>query len=87
LSEPGSGSDCVCDADARVEKGDHYLLNGASSGSQTESKPTSSFCCECKSEAGYRGITAFIVEKEFPGFLDRQEGEQTRHSRVVNSRA
>jgi len=29
---------------------------------------------------GYKGITAFIVERDFPGFTGRQEGRQASAS-------
>ena len=31
---------------------------------------------------GYKGITAFIVERGFRGFSRRQEGRQARHPRL-----
>ena len=36
---------------------------------------------------GYKGITAFIVERDFPGFAVGQEGEQARHPRVEHDGA
>ena len=38
-------------------------------------------------EAGYRGITAFLVERGTPGLHRRQEGRQARHPREQHLRA
>ena len=33
--------------------------------------------------AGYKGITAFLIEKDIPRIHRRQEGRQARHPRLV----
>ena len=52
-----------------VDKGDHYLLNGQklwiTNGNEAE---IFVLFANANPEAGYRGITAFIVEKGFAGF-------------------
>ncbi len=52
-----------------VDKGDHYLLNGQklwiTNGNEAE---IFVLFANANPEAGYRGITAFIVEKGFEGF-------------------
>jgi butyryl-CoA dehydrogenase/short/branched chain acyl-CoA dehydrogenase len=69
LSEAGSGSDAFALATRAVEKDDHYLLNGRklwiTNGNEAE---VFIVFANANPEAGYRGITAFIVEKSFAGF-------------------
>jgi alkylation response protein AidB-like acyl-CoA dehydrogenase len=69
LSEPGSGSDAFAMQTRAIDKGDHYLLNGRklwiTNGIEAE---IFVLFANANPEAGYRGITAFIVEKSFPGF-------------------
>ena len=69
LSEPGSGSDAFALQTRAVEKDDHYLINGRklwiTNGIEAE---IFVLFANANPEAGYRGITAFIVEKSFPGF-------------------
>ena len=52
-----------------VDKGDHYLINGRklwiTNGIEAE---IFVLFANANPEAGYRGITAFAVEKSFPGF-------------------
>lgn len=69
LSEAGSGSDAFAMQTRAVDKGDHYLLNGQklwiTNGNEAE---IFVLFANANPEEGYRGITAFIVEKSFPGF-------------------
>ncbi len=69
LSEAGSGSDAFALATKAEDKGDHYLLNGRKLWI-TNAKEAGVFIvlANVNPAAGYRGITAFIVEKDFPGF-------------------
>ena len=87
LSEAGSGSDAFAMQTRAVDKGDHYVINGRklwiTNGNEAE---IFVLFANANPEAGYRGITAFIVEKSFPGFSSRQERKQTRHPRVVDRR-
>src|SRR5450756_746539 len=69
LSEAGSGSGAFA-LQARAElKGDEYVLNGQKLWI-TNGKEAGVFILLATIDpaAGYKGITAFIVEKNFPGF-------------------
>jgi alkylation response protein AidB-like acyl-CoA dehydrogenase len=69
LSEAGSGSDAFAMATRASERGDHYVLNGRklwiTNGNEAE---IFIVFANSNPEAGYRGISAFIVEKGFEGF-------------------
>jgi alkylation response protein AidB-like acyl-CoA dehydrogenase len=69
LSEAGSGSDAFAMQTRAVDKGDHFLLNGQklwiTNGNEAE---IFILFANANPEAGYRGITAFIIEKGFSGF-------------------
>jgi short-chain 2-methylacyl-CoA dehydrogenase len=69
LSEAGSGSDAFALAARAVDQGDHYLLNGRklwiTNGNEAD---VFIVFATINPEAGYRGITAFVVERGFPGF-------------------
>ena len=69
LSETGSGSDAFALKARAEEKGDHYILNGqkmwTTNGGEAE---LFIIFANARPEAGYKGITAFLVEKGFPGF-------------------
>lgn len=69
LSEAGSGSDAFALQTRAVDKGDHFVLNGRKLWI-TNGKEAEIFVlfANANPEAGYRGITAFIVEKNFAGF-------------------
>jgi short/branched chain acyl-CoA dehydrogenase len=69
LSEPGSGSDAFALATRAVDAGDHYRLTGRKLWI-TNAAEAGLFLlfANVNPEAGYRGITAFLVEREFPGF-------------------
>ena len=69
LSESGSGSDAFALGLKAEDKGDHYLLNGHKLWI-TNGQEANVFLvfANLNPEAGYKGITAFIVEKSFPGF-------------------
>ncbi len=69
LSEAGSGSDAFALQTRAVDKGDHFVLNGRKLWI-TNGKEAEIFVlfANANPEAGYRGITAFIVEKDFEGF-------------------
>ncbi|MBV8673645.1 MAG: acyl-CoA dehydrogenase [Acidobacteriaceae bacterium] len=69
LSEAGSGSDAFA-LQARAEKfGGEYLLNGQKLWI-TNAREAGLFIvfATLDPSAGYKGITAFLVEKQFPGF-------------------
>lgn len=69
LSEAGSGSDAFGLATKAEDKGDAFLLNGHKLWI-TNGAEAGIFIvfANAAPEKGYRGITAFIVEREFPGF-------------------
>jgi alkylation response protein AidB-like acyl-CoA dehydrogenase len=69
LSEAGSGSDAFAMQTRAVDRGDHFVLNGRKLWI-TNGKEAEVFIlfANANPEAGYRGISAFIVEKGFAGF-------------------
>ena len=69
LSEAGSGSDAFAMQTRAELRGNEYIINGRKLWI-TNAKEAGIFVlfANLDPSAGYRGITAFIVEKEFPGF-------------------
>jgi alkylation response protein AidB-like acyl-CoA dehydrogenase len=69
LSEAGSGSDAFALQTRAELKGSDYLLNGRKLWI-TNGKEAGIFVlfATIDPSAGYKGITAFIIEKQFPGF-------------------
>ncbi|HYA95501.1 MAG TPA: acyl-CoA dehydrogenase [Terriglobales bacterium] len=69
LSEAGSGSDAFALATKAELKGSEYILNGRKLWI-TNGKEAGLFIILATLDpaAGYKGITAFLVEKDFPGF-------------------
>ena len=69
LSEAGSGSDAFAMQTRAELRGAEYIVNGRKLWI-TNGKEAGVFILFANAEpaAGYRGITAFIVEKDFPGF-------------------
>jgi alkylation response protein AidB-like acyl-CoA dehydrogenase len=69
LSEAGSGSDAFAMQTRAVDRGDHYELTGQKLWI-TNGNEAGIFIvfANVNPEAGYRGITAFVVEKDFAGF-------------------
>lgn len=69
LSEESSGSDAFALKTKAEKDGDHYILNGnklwITNGAEAD---IFIIFANINPEAGYKGITAFIVEKEFEGF-------------------
>lgn len=69
LSEAGSGSDAFALATRASERGDDYVITGRklwiTNGNEAD---LFIVFANVKPEAGYRGITAFLVERGFPGF-------------------
>ena len=70
LTEPGAGTDAAAQLTVAEPKGDKYILNGSkvfiTNGAVAETFIV--FAMTDKS-LGLKGITAFIVEKSFPGFI------------------
>jgi alkylation response protein AidB-like acyl-CoA dehydrogenase len=69
LSEAGSGSDAFAMQTRADDKGDHYLLNGRKMWI-TNGNEAGIFIVFANIDLtkGYKGITAFVVEKGFEGF-------------------
>jgi short/branched chain acyl-CoA dehydrogenase len=69
LSEPNAGSDAFALATRAREAGDNFVLNGRKLWI-TNAKEAGLFIvfANARPEAGYRGITAFLIERETPGF-------------------
>src|SRR5215813_4982026 len=69
LSEAGSGSDAFAMQTRAELRGSEYVINGRKLWI-TNAKEAGIFILLANADpsAGYRGITAFIVEKDFPGF-------------------
>lgn len=69
LSEAGSGSDAFALTTRAVDKGDHYELTGQKMWI-TNGYEAGIYIifANVNPELGYKGITAFIVEREFEGF-------------------
>lgn len=69
LSEPGSGSDAFGLKTRAEEKGDDFLLNGSKLWI-TNAGEADIFIvfANLNPELGYKGITAFVIERGFPGF-------------------
>src|SRR6516164_586605 len=69
LSEAGSGSDAFAMASRAEDRGDHFLLTGRKLWI-TNAAEAGFFLlfANARPEAGYKGVTAFLVERDFPGF-------------------
>lgn len=69
LSEAGSGSDAFALNTRAEDKGDYYLLNGSKLWI-TNANEADIFLvfANLNPDAGYKGITAFIAERDFEGF-------------------
>ena len=74
MSEPNSGSDVVSLKLKAERKGDHYILNGNKMWI-TNGPEASTYVIYAKTDvsAGSKGITAFIVERDFSGFSRAQK--------------
>jgi len=74
MSETGAGSDVVSMRLKAVKKGDHYVLNGnkmwITNGPDADVLVV---YAKTDAQAGSRGITAFLVEKDFKGFSTAQK--------------
>ena len=69
LTEPNAGTDSAAQQTTAVLEGDHFVLNGSkcfiTNGGQADVYIIFAMTDKAK---GNRGISAFIVEKDFPGF-------------------
>src|SRR4051812_3934327 len=69
LSEAGSGSDAFGMATRAEDHGDHFLITGRKLWI-TNAAESGFFLlfANANPEAGYKGVTAFLIEREFSGF-------------------
>ncbi|WP_148255568.1 isovaleryl-CoA dehydrogenase [Aidingimonas lacisalsi] len=74
MSEPGAGSDVVSMKLRAAKRGDRYILNGNKMWI-TNGPDADVLVVYAKTDpdAGSKGITAFIVERDFPGFATAQK--------------
>ncbi|MDG1917426.1 MAG: acyl-CoA dehydrogenase [Flavobacteriales bacterium] len=69
LSEPEAGSDATSQQTTAIDKGDHYILNGTKNWiTNGNSASVYLVIAQTNPEKGHRGINAFIIEKDMPGF-------------------
>jgi len=69
LSEAGSGSDAFALSTRATHHGDHYALTGRKLWITNAAEAGLYLVfANAKPEAGYQGITCFLVERGFPGF-------------------
>ena len=69
LSEAGSGSDAFAMATRAEDRGDHFLLTGRKLWiSNAGEAGFFLLFANANPAAGYKGVTAFLIEREFPGF-------------------
>ncbi|WP_371017840.1 acyl-CoA dehydrogenase [Pseudalkalibacillus sp. JSM 102089] len=70
LTEPSSGSDASSMKTRAVRDGDHYILNGSkifiTNGGEADTYVA--FARTNPEEKGSKGVTAFIIEHDMPGF-------------------
>ncbi|MFZ2398314.1 MAG: acyl-CoA dehydrogenase family protein [Smithella sp.] len=80
LTEPGAGSDAVGIQTTAVRDGDFYILNGTKM-FITNGPVANTFVLYAKTDKkkGAHGITAFIIEKDFPGFSVSRKLEKVGH--------
>ena len=85
LTEPGAGSDAMNLKTKARKKGDFYILDGQKAWVSTGSEAQAMIVfCVTDSEAGKKKLSAFIVEKTFPGFkVARIEEKMGLHSSLT----
>jgi short-chain 2-methylacyl-CoA dehydrogenase len=78
LSESGSGSDAFALATKAEDKGDHWVLTGRKLWI-TNAAEAGIFIvfANANPDAGYKGITAFLLERDFPGFTVGKKEDKT----------
>ncbi len=85
LTEAGSGSDAAAMRTFAVRKGDKYILNGSkrfiTNGGLAQ---VNSVFAITDPESGTRGISAFIIEKDFPGFARGAHRGENGHQRLAD---
>ena len=74
MSEPGAGSDVVSMKLRADKKGERYVLNGSKFWiTNAPQADTLIVYAKTDMDAGPKGITAFLIEKDFPGFSIAQK--------------
>ena len=74
MSEPGAGSDVVSMKLRAEKKGDHFVLNGSKMWiTNGPGGDVLVVYAKTDPDAGPKGITAFIIEKDFKGFSTAQK--------------
>jgi butyryl-CoA dehydrogenase/short/branched chain acyl-CoA dehydrogenase len=69
LSEAGSGSDAFALTTRAIQRGDEYFITGRKLWITNAAEAGLYLVfANANPEAGYRGITCFLVERDFPGF-------------------
>src|SRR5712664_1031061 len=69
LTEPQAGSDAANQATLAVRDGDHYVVDGRKRFITTGREASFALVfCQTDRAQGYRGISAFVIEKGTPGF-------------------
>ncbi len=80
MSETGAGSDVVSMRLRAEKKGDHYVLNGGKFWiTNGPSADVLVVYAKTEPEAKSRGITAFLIEKDFKGFSIAQKLDKLGH--------
>ena len=80
MSEPGAGSDVVSMKLKAEKKGDRYILNGGKFWiTNGPSADVLVVYAKTEPEAHSRGITAFLIEKDFKGFSCAQKLDKLGH--------
>jgi len=85
LTEPEAGSDAAAQKTTAVRKGDEYIINGSKNWITNGPKADAIVLFTMTNkEAGNRGITAFLVPTNTPGFIraepDKKMGISAAHS-------
>ncbi|WP_300541102.1 isovaleryl-CoA dehydrogenase [Maricaulis sp.] len=74
MSEPGAGSDVVSMRLKAEKRGDRYVLNGSKMWiTNAPAADTLVVYAKTDADAGSRGITAFLIERDFKGFSVAQK--------------
>lgn len=74
MSEPGAGSDVVSMRLKAEKRGDRYVLNGSKMWiTNAPAADTLVVYAKTEPDAGSRGITAFLIERDFKGFSVAQK--------------
>lgn len=87
LTEAGAGSDAAALSTSAILKGEEYILNGSKVFISGAGNSKIYMVMARTGESGSKGITCFIVEKDFPGISfgkkERKMGWNSQPTRVV----